>query len=158
MPSRRQEAGGKQALAKRENAEVAKRAALITSTCLIPAVKEFIEGIETCSAFLVNTKENLEKMKNYGDKGAKEIYFKAMKKKAQQLSSNSMRILTMTDMMRTDLNAIPEQPNDKNYVDVWFEEQRETFRKEHKSIWALIAGATIGKSGQLNFLCSVRFG
>ena len=62
----------------------------------------------------------------------------------------------MTDMMRTDLNAIPEQPNDKNYVDVWFEKQRETFRKEHKSIWALIAGATIGKSGQLNFLCSVR--
>ena len=139
------------AVAKRENAEVAHRAVQITSTFLIPAVKEFIEGMETCSAFLVYTKENLEKMKNYGDKGVKEIYFKTMKKKAQQLSSNSMRFLMMTDMMRTDINAIPEEPSDKNYVDQWFEDQQQKFQREHKSIWALIAGATIGKSGHFRF-------
>jgi len=135
------------AVAKRENAEIANRAAHNTSTWLIPAVKEFIEGMKTCTAFLVFTKENLEKMKNYGDKGAKKIYFNAMKKKAQQLSNNSMRFLMMTDMMRSDLNAIPEEPSDKNYVDEWFEEQKQKFRREHKSIWASIARATIGKSG-----------
>ena len=139
------------AVAKRENAEIARRAAQITSTFLIPAVKEFIEGMETCSAFLVYTKENLEKMKNYGDKGAKKIYFNAMKKKAKQLSNNSMRFLMMTDMMRSDINAIPEEPSDKNYVDEWFEEQKQKFRREHKSIWASIARATIGKSGQFHF-------
>ena len=139
------------AVAKRENAEVAHRAAHITSTSLIPAIREFIEGMDTCSAFLVNTKENLEKLKNYGDKGAKQIYFKAMKKKAQELSSNSMRFLTMTDMIRSDIAAIPEEVSDKNYVDEWFELQKEKFRTEHKSIWALIAGATIGKSGQFHF-------
>jgi len=126
---------------------IANRAAHNTSTWLIPAVKEFIEGMKTCTAFLVFTKENLEKMKNYGDKGAKKIYFNAMKKKAQQLSNNSMRFLMMTDMMRSDLNAIPEEPSDKNYVDEWFEEQKQKFRREHKSIWASIARATIGKSG-----------
>ena len=104
--------------------------------------------METCAGFLMYTKENLEKMKNYGDKATKEIYFKAMKKRAHQLSSNSMRFLMMTDMMRTDINAIPEEPNDKNYVDLWFEEQTQKFRKEHKSVWGLIAGATIGKTGQ----------
>ena len=141
------------AVAKKENAEVARRAAHITSTLLLPAVREFIEGMETCSAFLVYTKENLEKMKNYSDKSTKEIYFKAMKKKAQQLSSNSMRFLMMTDMMRSDIDAIPEEASDKNYVDEWFEQQKEKFRREHKSIWTLIAGATIGKSGQYHFLC-----
>lgn len=134
-------------LAKQENADLAHRVANITSSMLIPAVKEFVEGMETCSSFLVNTKENLEKMKNYGEKGKKEMYFKGMKKKAQLLSSSSMRFLMMTDMMRTDIAAIPENPNDKNYVDIWYEQQKEQFKKEHKSVWYLICKATIGKSG-----------
>ena len=76
-----------------------------------------------------------------------------MNKKAQQLSNNSMRFLMMTHMMRSDIDAIPEEASDKNYVDEWFEQQKEKFRREHKSIWTLIAGATIGKSGQFHFLC-----
>ena len=57
----------------------------------------------------------------------------------------------MTDMMRTDIAAIPENPNDKNYVDIWYEQQKEQFKKEHKSVWYLICKATIGKSGKFLF-------
>ena len=88
-------------------------------------------------------------MRSNSEKGNKEIYFKAIKKRAQLLSRLSMRFLTRTDMMRSDLNTIPEEVVDKNYVDVWFERQKQRFLEENKSIWALIAGSTIGKSGPL---------
>ena len=135
------------ALTKRENAELALRAADVTRVSIIPAVKDFIEGVEVCSAFLVCSRENLRKMRNNSEKGSKEIYFKAIKKRAQLLSRLSMRFLTRTDMMRSDLNAIPEEVVDKNYVDVWFERQKQRFLEENKSIWALIAVSTIGMSG-----------
>ena len=136
------------ALAKRENAELAVRAADVTKVFIIPAVKDFIEGVEVCSTFLVCSRENLRKMRNNSEKGSKEIYFKAIKKRAQLLSRLSMRFLTRTDMMRSDLNAIPAEVVDKNYVDVWFERQKQRFLEENKSIWALIAESTIGKSGR----------
>ena len=140
-----------EAFARTENASIAQNAVAITNNVLIPAVQEFVSGMDACSSFLVNTKENLEKMRNSGEKGAKERYYKAMKKRAQVLSTNSMKFLMMTDMMRTDIAAIPAELNDKNYVDVWFEQQKEQFRKEHKSIWAKIANATIGKKGKITF-------
>ena len=145
------------ALAKRENAELAVRAADVTKVFIIPAVKDFIEGVEVCSTFLVCSRENLRKMRNNSEKGSKEIYFKAIKKRAQLLSRLSMRFLTRTDMMRSDLKTIPEEVVDKNYVDVWFERQKQRFLEENKSIWALIAGSTIGKSGRFHFKSFSKF-
>lgn len=136
-----------EALARKENADIAQRAVGITVNCLIPAVQDFIVGMEACSSFLVNNKENLEKMRNYGVKGAKEMYYKGMKKRAQGLSNNSMRFLQMTDMMRTDIAAIPAETGDKNYVDVWFDQQKVKFANENKGLWSKIANAVIGKKG-----------
>ena len=67
-----------------------------------------------------------------------------MKERAQVLSNNSMKFLMMTDMMRTDLATIPSEPNDKNYVDIWFDKQKEQFKKENESIWDRIANASFG--------------
>jgi len=146
-----------EALAKTENAKIAENAVILTNNVLIPAVKEFIAGMEACTSFLVNTKENLEKMKNYGEKGTQERYYKVMKKKAQVLSNNSMKFLMMTDMMRTDLGAIPSEPNDQNYVDIWFDKQKEQFKKENESIWDRIANASFGKKGEINSISNFTF-
>ena len=61
-----------------------------------------------------------------------------MRKKAGALSTTSMTFLMVTDQMRTDLDAIPEDPSDKNYVDLWYEKQTAKFQKEHSGLWAKI--------------------
>ena len=116
------------AVSSRENANVATNAAAMTKQALITAIENFIEGVEAYTKFLTMTKEELEKMKNYGGRGLehhKEMYYNAMKKHAKVLSKNSVNFLMMTDMMRTDLNAIPEDQCNTNYVDMWFEQQME---------------------------------
>lgn len=146
-----------EALEKKENAKIATNAVNLTNNVLIPAVQDFINGMEACSSFLVNTKENLVKMKNYGEKGTQERYYNVMKKNAQILSNNSMKFLMMTDMMRTDLGAIPSEPNDQNYVDIWFDKQKEQFKKENKSTWDRIANAFFGKMGEINSISNFTF-
>ena len=80
-----------------------------------------------------------------------------MKERAQVLSNNSMKFLMMTDMMRTDLAAISSEPNDKNYVDIWFDKQKEQFKKENESIWDRIANASFGKKGEINSISNFTF-
>eukprot|EP00092_Neocalanus_flemingeri_P004017 GFUD01004324.1.p1 GENE.GFUD01004324.1~~GFUD01004324.1.p1 ORF type:complete len:328 (+),score=100.53 GFUD01004324.1:343-1326(+) len=119
------------ATAKRENSDIAQEAVALTSTYLIPAVQDFISGLEVCSMFLNVTKERLSKMNNQGSKGAKKPYYLMMKKQSAEINMNCMKFLSVTDMMRTDLEAIPSDVSDKNYVDSWLEQQLEEFKKQH---------------------------
>ena len=122
------------ATAKNENAGIAQEAVALTSTYLIPAVKEFITGLEVCSMFLNVTKERLSKMKNQGGKGTKKPYYLMIKKQSKEINMNCLKFLSVTDMMRTDLQAIPSLVSDKNYVDTWLEQQLEEFKKQHHDI------------------------
>lgn len=130
---------GAEAIARNENAQIAQRAMAIAKNTLIPAVKEFVVGMEACCGFLVFTKETLVKMHSHGEKNPRKIYYNAMKKRAQILSNNSMTFLQMTDMMRTDINAIPNDANDKNYVDMWFNQETEKFKENNPKGWSKIA-------------------
>ena len=127
-----------EAAAKSKNAEIAIRAVSITNNVVIPAIKDFLDGIHACSGFLIRTRESLEEMKNYGEHGPKKVYYQAMRNRAAELKETCLMFQMMTNEMSTGIDAIPE-PSDKNYVDVWFEKQQAEFRENHKSAWALIA-------------------
>ena len=127
-----------EAAAKSKNAEIAIRAVSITNNVVIPAIKDFLDGIHACSGFLIRTRESLEEMKNYGEHGPKKVYYQAMRNRAAELKETCLMFQMMTNEMSTGIDAIPE-PSDKNYVDVWFEKQQAEFRENHKSTWALIA-------------------
>ena len=91
-------------------------------------------------------------MKKYGERGPKQVYFNAMGKKARNLSANSMKFLEMADRMRNDIDAIPEDPSDKNHVDKWFRQQQEKFKMEHSSTFEkLIKNPLKGKQNFLSF-------
>lgn len=126
------------AVAKKENADIAKQAVEMTSGKLIPAIAGFINGLEVCAEFLTYTREKLAAMHAKGDKGAKKPYYIMMKKKASVLNDTCLKFLAVTDMMRNNLEAIPKEPNDGNYVDEWFGQQMVQFEKENPSVWAII--------------------
>lgn len=139
------------ATAKKENAKIAEQAVGLTSAYLIPAVKEFITGLEVCSMFLSSTKERLSKLKNHASKGAKKPYYIMMKKQSTELNENCMKFLSFTDMLRTDLEAIPHDISDKNYVDTWLEHQLEEFKKQHNDESFLETSKKWFKSIRLEF-------
>jgi len=123
---------------KRENAELALRAVIITDKVLIASVQDFLDGIEACSKFLTFLKMKLGAVKNYGEKGRKMVWFKAMKKKSLEIQKIAAYFVSMTNFMKNEINAIPEQVGDKNYVDWWLEKRKQEFEKNHKSTWELI--------------------
>ena len=57
-----------------------------------------------------------------------------IKKQSKEINNNCLKFLSVTDMMRTDLQAIPSLVSDKNYVDTWLEQQLEEFKKQHHTI------------------------
>ena len=120
------------ATASGKNGEITEEAVNLTENCLIPAIGNFLNGLNACSKFLTATREELSEMGAKGRKGQedkKKRYFKLMKKHADELDSNCMFFLTSSSQIRTNLKAIPAEPSDKNYVDKWLSNQLAQFQK-----------------------------
>merc|ERR1711934_600720 len=106
-----------EAIGKRENADIAFEAVSLVKGSLIPAVNNFISGLEVCAVFLSDSKERLEKMELAGDKGPRKPYY---------------------IMMRNHMGAIPSETGDMNHVDKWLKEQHEEFARNNPSVWMRI--------------------
>jgi len=124
-----------EAFGRNQNADIAHKSVALVEGQLIPAVDNFISGLEVCLVFLSASKERLEKMKLAGAKGRRKPYYIMMKGRAGELNTNCLQFLAVTDLMRNDMAVIPSQPQDKNYVDKWVEEQQNQFAIEHPRIW-----------------------
>ncbi|XP_063710646.1 uncharacterized protein LOC134839133 [Symsagittifera roscoffensis] len=121
-----------EAVAKLQNAEIASKAVMLTSTELIPAIGNFIKSLEVCVSFINLSKTKVEKMISAGNHGAKQKYYKMMKNRAKEISELCEMFVSVTDRMRNNLAAIPENPDDKNYVDQWLERQLEEFAQKEE--------------------------
>ena len=58
-----------------------------------------------------------------------------MRSRAKELSFLCEMFLATTDTMRTNMNVIPEKPEDKNYVDQWLEKKLAEFAKQETQSW-----------------------
>ena len=126
------------AIGKSENADIAFEAVSLVQGSLIPAVNNFIGGLEVCSEFLSNSKERLEKMKFAGDKGVKNAYYKMMRNRATELNSTCLKFLAVAGHMRNHMEAIPSHIGDVNYVDNWLKREHEVFARKHPMVWKII--------------------
>jgi len=126
------------AIGKSENADIAFEAVSLVQGSLIPAINNFIGGLEVCAVFLSDTKERLEKMKLAGDKGAKKPYYIMMRNRAKELNTTCLHFLAVTDLMRNHMGAIPIDTQDMNHVDKWLKEQHEEFARKNPSVWKMI--------------------
>ena len=84
-----------QAIAENKNAEIAKSAAKLTKEELMPALENFLRGVQVCNAFFVETKEELHKMSNSANNAAdkkREDPDKKMKKEFLTMKKNAKEI------------------------------------------------------------------
>ena len=129
------------AAARDENANIAAKAAALTTTDLIPAIESFIKCLEVFLKFVNLSKTKIERMRDEGDNGAQKLFYLTMQKKANDISGLCDNFVSLTDCMRTKMAALPKDPSDKNYVDKWLEEQLKNFQQ---------------KSGHMNFMATLH--
>lgn len=118
------------AVAETRKKEIATRAALITNDVLLPAIKEFLEGLSVCQAFFAETRGELVKMQGQAELAADKTdtsrtvrHFRLMKKNAGDIAANCKAFWSCIAEVRTDLAAIPTEKLDENYVDAWQDRQ-----------------------------------
>ena len=145
------------ATAKGRNGEITQEASNMTRKCLIPAIGTFLAGLGACSAFLTSTREQLLELSEKGQAGQeakigrKKRYFSIMKKHAAELDSNCLLFITSSSQIITDLKAIPSEPCDQNYVDMWLSDKLTELKKEnHHLLTDQLAEAfkSLGENGR----------
>ena len=137
------------------NSSIASKAAALTETHLIPALKNFLDGLEVCSTFLGVTKEKVKAMHGTGnmalEKDRKKMYFTMMKRKSTQLNSHCEMFLARSDMIQNNMAGIPSDICRGEGVNFLFGKMINDFAATNKEAWAKIHSpvlAITNKGGQ----------
>ena len=128
--------------------------AAIVKEMLVPAISSFVIGLEAIAGFFEATGEGLGVIQRKGKKAkdareAKLFQYKPMRDYSLKIMDDCTKFLDLLPAIRSDLDAIPKNSGDKNYVDRWLQRQMQAFRSilSNKSlvdkIMTAIAGTTI---------------
>lgn len=119
------------AIATCEEAKIGEAAALTVEKTLVPALSEFIMGLEAATGFLNILHQELVQFQTQGQKAKEKpkLHYKTMRSKAEGIVSRCRRFYAMIPSVETDFDAIPKDGTDKNYVDRWLEEQKKIIYK-----------------------------
>ena len=90
---------------------------------LIPALKNFIDGLETISSFFNIMYNELESFKNMERKQLR--HYEMLKAKANEIKGGCRAFYGMLPAVRSDFKAIPTEGTDFNYVDGWLDRQKQ---------------------------------
>ena len=115
------------ALVAEEEGDRTLKAFSLSKRYLIPAVRNFICGLQACGNFLTTTRLQLSGMSQVGQEEASKRYFRVMKAHAEQLDRNCLTFLTSLSKIRTDIKSIPTVAGDQQYVDGWIAQQMDQF-------------------------------
>ncbi|XP_071834871.1 uncharacterized protein [Apostichopus japonicus] len=122
------------AVAEGQQVTINEAAILVVGSSLIPALSAFIDGLNAVAGFFNIMKEELTTFHSKGEKAiedTKRLHYKMMKKKAVEIKGSCKEFYAMIPGVRTDLQCIPEKPDDLNYVDKWLIKQQEEIKKKY---------------------------
>ncbi|XP_054759742.2 uncharacterized protein LOC129265838 [Lytechinus pictus] len=124
-----------EAVAKGEECLIQERAAIAIKECLVPALKNFIGGLEAAAGFFSVMESELAKFEGKANKALENklmLHYKVMKKEAEKMDGLCMKFHAVLPAVRTDFHAIPTTGTDKSYVDKWLEEQKKVIKSKLK--------------------------
>jgi len=111
-------------------AEIQIAAAGVVEDTLAPALSAFIKGLQEFSGFFAVIHEELTSFQDEGE-NAKDAeqhkldHFNIMSKKASKIIDSCKRFFAVLPSVRSDLDAIPTEGTDQNYVERWMKRQQE---------------------------------
>ena len=118
-----------EAVGKQKEAEIQISAAKVANEVLVPALSKFIDGLRQIAGFFSVLHQELETFQSKGEKARQEdkpkrIHYNVMKGKANRVMGECNQFFAVLPSVRTDLEAIPTEGTDQNYVDKWMQNQK----------------------------------
>ena len=115
--------------------EIQFAAAKVVSESLIPALANFIEGLEDIAEFFVVIYKELEAFQKKGGQAMEsdcpqQLHYKTMKSKADRMVARCSKFFAILPSVSTDLEAITTKGTDKNYIDKLMEKQMEAIKEK----------------------------
>jgi hypothetical protein len=112
-----------QAVAKRGQQEIMFAASKSVSDVLMPALAQFIKGLETIAGFF-NIVYN--ELRSFDDRmeDKKKLHYVMLSSKAREIKAGCRSFHGILPSVRTDFEAIPTDGTDENYVDQWLKRQK----------------------------------
>jgi len=136
------------AVAFTEQANVLDLATLCLSETLIPALKNFLNGLNTAVEVFSTLEAELIMLLRRGEtagENPKRFHYNMMKIQTESIKKDCKAFLAVLPDIRTDLAAMPTDDMDNNYVDKWLESQMEEIKEEmfadFKALYAFVAGS-----------------
>jgi len=123
-----------EAVAKKTESEIHFAVAKSVTEVLIPALRKFIDGLESIAGFFEVVHQELSSFEKRGN-SAKEaskpmiLHYKMMNETADGIINDCKGLYSVLPSIRTDFAAIPTEGTNQNYVDEWLKEQKEIIWK-----------------------------
>jgi len=123
------------AVAKAKEANIQVVATAVVRDTLVPALSQFIEGLQDIAGFFEVLHQELETFHSKGEKAKdagepKRMHYNTMKGKADRIMGGCNGFFAALPAVRSDLEAIPTEGTDQNYVDKWLENQKAVIVKK----------------------------
>jgi len=120
---------------RRKEAEIQIVAAEIVQNKVIPALGKSMDGLKGISCFFKVINRELVTLQTKGSNGRdteelKRVHYSTMRGKAGQMIKGCNGFFAVLPSIRSDLEAIPTEGTDKNYVDRWMESQQQIIRNK----------------------------
>ena len=114
-------------------ADIQIAAAAIVRDTLVPAISRFLNGLQAIAGFFEVTGGDLISIQSMGEKAkdaqeAKLLHYKSMRNCSSKIVDGCKNFLELLPAIRSDLDAIPTNSGDDNYVDRWLERQAKAIR------------------------------
>jgi len=116
-------------VAAEKEAKIQADAAVIVRDRSMPALSKFVDGIKDIACFFAVVYQEIMSFQNKEDtsKNAQELkrmHYNTMKGKASQVMGACIRFFAELPSIRSDLDSIPTEGTNQNYVDRWKENQK----------------------------------
>ena len=125
-----------EAIAKGAQLQINEAATLTVSEVMVPALKNFIDGLNAAAGFFSIIENELAAFQGKAEKAdhsKKKMHYTMINKKAKEIKGHCQTFYAMIPQVRTDFEAIPyEIPGDKNYVDAWLEKKKEEINQKYR--------------------------
>ena len=133
-----------ESVAKQKETEIQYAVARVVTDTLVPALGNFIEGLEHVAGFFEVIHQELTSFQKKGRQATdadrpKLMHYKTMRSKAKEIKNGCKGFYAVLPSVRTDFQAIPDEGTDQNYVDKWLEKQKKII-EESCSLKSLARG------------------
>ena len=120
-----------EAVAKKNQQEIMLAASRAVSDILIPALGDFIQGLEIIGGFFNMMHKELKSFDRMEER--KKVHYLVLKKKSAEIKAGCRAFHGALPAVRSNFQAIPTQGTDKNYVDSWLEKQKKIIEANCKA-------------------------